>query len=355
MRKRLGIFLAVVMASSLLFGCGSASNETENAAPAEQPEAQEEEAAAPAEEEAESAQETETPAGASDLKIGFSELDIDGAWRICQTESMQEQADERGYEYVMTNAEYDTEKQVADVEDLIAQGCNFLFIAPIDMDAIVPALDAAKAANVPVILLDREATGTWGEDWLTTIIADYVLQGEMCGQWIVDNTDASQDVKIVEITGVEGGSDVRDRAQGLRNIVEKTDNVEIVASQSGEWSRTTAQEVMENIIQSTGGEFDVVYCHNDEMALGVVLALKAAGIKPGEDVKIVAIDGQAEAIEGIIAGEINCIATCSPRFGPAAFDALEEYQAGEELPEKIINTETLITAENAEEQLEYGF
>ena len=112
---------------------------------------------------------------------------------------------------------------------------------------------------------------------------------------------------------------------------------------------------MENIIQSTGGEFDVVYCHNDEMALGVVLALKAAGIKPGEDVKIVAIDGQAEAIEGIIAGEINCIATCSPRFGPAAFDALEKYQAGEELPEKIINTETLITAENAEEKLEYGF
>ena len=109
MRKRLGIFLAVVMASSLLFGCGSASNETENAAPAEQPEAQEEEAAAPAEEEAESAQETETPTAASDLKIGFSELDIDGAWRICQTESMQEQADERGYEYVMTNAEYDTE------------------------------------------------------------------------------------------------------------------------------------------------------------------------------------------------------------------------------------------------------
>ena len=83
--------------------------------------------------------------------------------------------------------------------------------------------------------------------------------------------------------------------------------------------------------------------------------MKAAGIKPGEDVQIVAIDGQAEAIEGIIAGEINCIATCSPRFGKAAFDAMESYLAGEELPEKIVNEETLITAENAEEQLQYGF
>ncbi len=291
----------------------------------------------------------------TDIKVGFSELDIDGAWRICQTDSMQEQANARGYDYVMTNAEYDTEKQVADVEDLIAQGCNFLFIAPIDMDAIVPALDAAKKAEIPVVLLDREAAGTWGEDWLTTIIADYVQQGEMCGEWIVENNNMDEELKIVEITGVQGGSDVRDRAQGLRNVTEQYDNIEIVSSQSGEWSRTTAQEVTENIIQATNGDFDVVYCHNDEMALGVVLALKAAGMKPGEYVQVVAIDGQAEAIEGIIAGEINCIATCSPRFGEAAFDAMEKYLAGEKLPEKIINQETLITAENAEEQLEFGF
>lgn len=288
------------------------------------------------------------------FKVGFSELDIDGAFRITQVESMEEQATARGYEYIMTNAEYDTEKQVADVEDLLAQNVDFLFIAPIDMEAISPALSAAKEAGVPVILLDREASGTWGEDWLTTIIADYVKQGEMCGQWIVDNM-GDEEVKIVEITGVVGGSDVRDRAQGIRNIIEQYDNMSIVASQSGEWSRSTTQEVMENIIQSTGGDFNVVYCHNDEMALGAVLALKAAGMNPGTDVKIIAIDGQAEAVEAIIAGEINAIATCSPRFGPASFDAMEAYLAGEELPQYIINEETLITIDNAEEQLPLAF
>ncbi|MDY5220305.1 MAG: ABC transporter substrate-binding protein [Eubacteriales bacterium] len=288
------------------------------------------------------------------LKIGFSELDIDGAWRITQVESMEEEAAARGYDYMMTNAEYDTEKQVADVEDLLAQDVDFLFIAPIDMDAIVPALSAAKEAGVPVILLDREATGTWGEDWLTTIIADYVQQGEMCGQWLVDNM-GDEEVKIVEITGVVGGSDVRDRAQGIRNIVDQHDNMSIVATQTGEWSRSTAQEVMENIIQSTGGDFNVVYCHNDEMALGAVLALKAAGMNPGTDVKVIAIDGQAEAVEAIIAGEMNAIATCSPRFGKAAFDALEKYLAGETFEQYIINTETLITIDNAEEQLPLAF
>ena len=292
--------------------------------------------------------------GDGTLKIGFSELDIDGAWRITQVESMEEEAAARGYDYMMTNAEYDTEKQVADVEDLLAQDVDFLFIAPIDMDAIVPALSAAKEAGVPVILLDREATGTWGEDWLTTIIADYVQQGEMCGQWLVDNM-GDEEVKIVEITGVVGGSDVRDRAQGIRNIVDQHDNMSIVATQTGEWSRSTAQEVMENIIQSTGGDFNVVYCHNDEMALGAVLALKAAGMNPGTDVKVIAIDGQAEAVEAIIAGEMNAIATCSPRFGKAAFDALEKYLAGETFEQYIINTETLITIDNAEEQLPLAF
>lgn len=296
------------------------------------------------------------PASAEEsLKVGFSELSSSDAWRICQIDSMQEAADARDLEYIMTNAELDTEKQVADVEDLISQGCNFLFIAPMDMDAIVPALDAAKEAEIPVILLDRKANGTWGEDFLTTIIADYILQGESCGQWIVDNNDMNEELKVVEITGQEGGSDVRDRAQGVRNILDQYDNIEIVASQTANWSRAEAQEVTTNIIQSTGGDFDVVYCHNDEMALGVVLALKAAGMNPGTDVQVVAIDGQAEAIQAIIDGEMNAIATCSPRFGEAAFTAMEQYLAGEELPEEIINEETLITIDNAEEMLPLGF
>ena len=176
----------------------------------------------------------------------------------------------------------------------------------------------------------------------------------MCGQWLVDNM-GDEEVKIVEITGVVGGSYVRDRAQGIRNIVDQHDNMSIVATQTGEWSRSTAQEVMENIIQSTGGDFNVVYCHNDEMALGAVLALKAAGMNPGTDVKVIAIDGQAEAVEAIIAGEMNAIATCSPRFGKAAFDALEKYLAGETFEQYIINSETLITIDNAEEQLPLAF
>jgi ABC-type sugar transport system substrate-binding protein len=285
-------------------------------------------------------------------KIGFAETDIASAWRLTQVESMTEEAKARGYEIIITDANHDSAKQISDVEDLLAQRVDYLFLAALDMDAIRPALDAAKAAKVPVFCIDRKVTGTWKEDYAVTIIADYVRQGEMCGNWVLENTDMSKKIKIVEVTGTVGGSDVRDRHTGFMNIVNAHDNLEVVASQSGEWTRAEAQSVLENIIQSTGGEFDVVYTHSDEMALGCVYALKSAGIK---GVKVIGIDGQKEAVQAIIDGDIAAIATCNPRFGPAAFKALDDYINGKELTEFIINEEYLITAANAEEALKTAF
>ncbi len=314
--------------------------------------------------ETEEASETETAAADSEVKgdingdgifrVGFSELAIDGAWRVAQVESMESVAKEKGYEFVMANAELDTAKQLSDVEDLLAQDLDFLFIAPMDMEAIVPAIEAAKTKGVPVILLDREAAATAGEDYICTILSDYLWQGETCADWLNEN-GGSDSYKIVQITGKVGGSDVRDRQAGFETGVAKYDNMEIIATQSGEWSRTEAQKVMQNIIQSTGGDFNVVYCHNDEMALGVVLALKAAGMNPGTDVKVLAIDGQAEAVEAIIAGEINCIATCNPRFGPTAFETMEKYLNGENIDLIINNAEYIIDSSNAEEKLADAF
>lgn len=360
MRKKLVtmLFLATVTATVFLTGCSTDSGSEQKT---EQPAAEEApEEPVPETEEAESKTEASGGAVKGDInddgifRVGFSELAIDGAWRVAQVESMESVAKENGYEFVMANAELDTAKQLSDVEDLLAQDLDFLFIAPMDMEAIVPALDAAKAKGVPVILLDREAAATAGEDYICTILADYLWQGETCADWLSEN-GGEESYKIVQITGKVGGSDVRDRQAGFETGVAKYDNMEIVVTQSGEWSRTEAQKVMQNIIQSTGGDFNVVYCHNDEMALGVVLALKAAGMNPGTDVKVLAIDGQAEAVEAVIAGEMNCIATCNPRFGPKAFETMEKYLAGESLDEIIYNSEYVIDSTNAQEKLADAF
>ena len=362
MRKKLVAMtlMMAVTASVLLTGCSADDGGGQEA---KQPETEQESAETQPEAEMEEAADGTQGDGKEIIgdingdgifRVGFSELAIDGAWRVAQVESMEAVAKEKGYEFVMANAELDTAKQLSDVEDLLAQNPDFLFIAPMDMEAIVPALDAAKAKGVPVILLDREAAAKAGEDYICTILADYLWQGEVCADWLNENGGADT-YKIVQITGKVGGSDVRDRQGGFETGVAKYDNMEIVVTQSGEWSRTEAQKVMQNIIQSTGGDFNVVYCHNDEMALGVVLALKAAGMNPGKDVKVIAIDGQAEAVEAVIAGEINCIATCNPRFGPKAFETMEKYLAGETLDEIIYNSEYVIDSTNAQEKLADAF
>ena len=366
MRKRgLAMLMAGIMIiSSCVMGCAKDNGKD---TPAETAAAASETAAAASETAAQSETEgSETTKQASEgavkgdingdgiFKVGFSELAIDGAWRVAQVDSMQNEAESRGYEFVMSNAELDTAKQISDVEDLLTQDLDFLFIAPIDMEAIMPAIEAAKAKGVPTILLDREANGTPGVDYICTILSNYIWQAEACADWLNENGGADS-YKIVQITGKVGGSDVRDRQAGFETGVKKYENMEIVATQSGEWSRTEAQKVMQNIIQSTGGDFNVVYCHNDEMALGVVLALKAAGMNPGTDVKVIAIDGQAEAVEAIIAGEMNCIATCNPRFGPVAFDTMEKYLNGEKLEHIINNEEYIIDTANAEEKLPDAF
>ncbi|MCD2493361.1 ABC transporter substrate-binding protein [Lacrimispora sp. NSJ-141] len=283
------------------------------------------------------------------LKVGFAQLGLDG-WRTAQTASMVEEAEKRGIEMVMTNCEQSAEKQLSDVEDLLAQGCNVIVIPPVDADAILPALDACREKNVPVFLVDRGANAVAGEDYVTCIVSDFVWEGEQCVKYLTSALSDKETIRVVEVQGTAGGTDVRDRHQGFINGVEAAGNIEIISDQCANWDRAQAQNVIENVIQSTGGEFDAIYCHNDEMALGATLALEAAGLT---DIIVCGIDGQREAIQAIIDGRpLKAIATCSPLFGPKTFDTIEAYVNGEELEPLLINEDYLITPENAAEAID---
>lgn len=290
------------------------------------------------------------------LKIGFAQLGVTDAWRIAQTKSMKEEAARLGYNLIMTDAQNSTEKQVADVEDLLAQGVNYLFLPPIEYEGLVPALDACKEAGVPVILIDRLANGTFGEDYAAFIASDFIWEAQQAADWIAGKLGGKG--KIVELTGTVGASVAIDRSKGFSDqLAAKYPDMEIVASQTANFTRAEAQKVMENIIQSIGTEFDAVYSASDEMALGAIQAMKAAGIKVGGDggVVVVGIDGEREAVESILAGEMAATITCSPLYGPIAFDTLEKLIAGETLPEKIQNVDRIIDATNAQQELPNAF
>ena len=284
--------------------------------------------------------------GGAKVRVGFSQTETDGPWRIAETRSMQDEAARRGYELVFTNARGDTATQVSNLEDLIAQRVDAIFLAPREAKGFEGPLQAAKEAGIPVILIDRELEGVKaGDDYVTFIGSNFVEEGRRAGEWLARQTQGR--AGIVELLGTAGSSVANDRHQGFADAIRGFPGMQIIAAQDGNFNRAQGQKVMESLIQAHGRSITAVYAHNDEMALGAVQALKSANMNPGKDVIVVSVDGQRSALEAITRGEMNATVECNPRFGPVAFDTLEKFKRGEKIPPKIINEDRFFDSTNA--------
>lgn len=281
------------------------------------------------------------------IVVGFSQMENDGPWRIAETASMRDEGAKRAarYQLLVTDAQGQTSKQVSDVEDLIARGVDVLFLAPREEQGFESALQAAREKNIPVFLIDREVNGKASEDFVTFIGSNFVEEGRRAGEWLAKQTNGK--AGIVELLGTSGASVARDRHDGFAEAIKGSPDMKILTSQTANFNRAQGQKVMENIIQAQGKNITVVYAHNDEMALGAAQALKAAGMQPGKDVIVLSVDGEKAALEAVQRGEMSATVECNPRFGPVAFDTLEKFLRGEQLPAKIINQDRFFDATNA--------
>ena len=167
------------------------------------------------------------------------------------------------------------------------------------------------------------ARTTQGE-YVTTVYSDQAWEGERCAELIGEKIP---DAKVVELRGIEGTSSVAGREKGFRDVMaEQYPDMEIVVEQTANFSRQEAMDAMANILQAKGPDaIDAVYCHNDEMALGAVQAIKDAGLTPGEDIQVVGIDGQKEAWELVKSGEMLGTVQCSPKHGPTVFEVFKKF------------------------------
>jgi ribose transport system substrate-binding protein len=277
--------------------------------------------------------------------VGFAQMESDNPWRLAQTKSLRDEAAKRGIPLVVTDAQGQTAKQVSDVEDLIARRVNLILLAPREYQGLAPALQAAKQAKIPVVLVDREAAGKPGQDYVTFLGSNFVEQGQRAAEWLAKTTNAT--ATVVELSGTPGSSVAADRAKGFREGLAKYPGMKVVATQTGDFSRAKGQQVMQNLAQSLGSGFTAVYAHNDEMALGAIEALKAAGRKPGQDVVVVSIDGERAALEAIQRGELGATVESNPRFGPLAFETVEQVRRGEPVPARKLVTDRFFDRSNA--------
>ncbi|WP_294149452.1 ABC transporter substrate-binding protein [uncultured Clostridium sp.] len=349
MRKMVAMVMAATMALSLT-ACGSSGKPAETAAPAT-------EAAAPAEGKTEAAapeEKTEAPEGAKVLegkKVGFAQTDSMSAWRTTETDSIKEYVENAGGEFIVKDAGGDIATQESDIRDLVAAGVDYLVVAPLENNGLQGALQEAMESNIPVILVDRAIDGDAGTHYTTAIMSDFVWEGEQCAKAL---TEALPDGgNVVIINGGYDSSTSTDRQDGFVKGLDSS-KFKVVAEQDGEWLMDKAQAVMENIIQAQGGEnIDAVFCVTDDMVQGAMNAIEAAGLKPGEDILTLGIDGTRAAFEAVEEGKQLASCTCSPYFGEIVVDTISKIIGGEEVPAHITNEDTLYTKDNV--KVELGF
>jgi len=288
-------------------------------------------------------------------KVGFAQTESNNPWRLAETASMQDEAKKLGYQLVYTDAASSAAKQASDVNSMIAQGVDVIFLPPREDKPLVPAILNAKKAGIPVILIDRDvdhALAKPGEDYVTFIGSDFVEEGQRVAAWLAKAVNGQ--AKIIELEGTTGSSPANDRKKGFDDAIKQWSGMQILASQTGDFARDKGRQVAETLLQAHP-ETTAIYAHNDEMALGAIAALEAAGKAPGKDVIVVSIDGEKDAVQAIIDGKLAATCECNPRFGPKAFSTMKEYAAGEKLPAYIKNSDNFYDAKNAKDVLSTAF
>lgn len=239
-------------------------------------------------------------------------------------EGAEDKAGELGYELLVLDSQNDPAKELAAVEDVLNKDVKLLLINPTDSDAVRSAIRAANRKDVPVVTLDRGASGG---DVVSHVASDNVQGGEMAAELV--NTALSGSGKVVELQGVPGTSAARDRGEGFNKGIDAVDGLEIVASQAADFDRTKGLNVMENILQAQP-EVDVVFAHNDEMALGAIKAIEAAK----RDIIVIGFDGTDDAVEAVNDGSmLATVAQQAGMIGALGVETADKILKGEEVPE----------------------
>jgi ABC-type sugar transport system substrate-binding protein len=288
----------------------------------------------------------------SKATIGFSQSEsTSNPFRATETQSITTEAQRLGIHLIQRNANADVNAQNSQIEDMIAQGAQALIVAPENSDGLGPALAEAKQKHIPVLTIDRTAAGTACQDFVGFIGSDFYHQAQIAADDLISATGGKGNVAM--LLGTSGNNVTTDRTKGFQDELKaKGSGLTVVAQQTANFDQTTGQNVMEQLLQSNPN-INAVYAENDEMAFGAIQAIRAAGKTPGQDIKIVSIDGTQQAVQDVAAGAMVADVETNPRFGPLAFQALKDFY-GNGTPTKVVISDHHYTKANAQQSLSDG-
>ncbi|SCE74097.1 monosaccharide ABC transporter substrate-binding protein, CUT2 family [Micromonospora chaiyaphumensis] len=285
------------------------------------------------------------------ITLGFSQVGAESGWRTANTTSIKEAATEAGIDLKFDDAQQKQENQIKAIRNFIQQKVDVIAFSPVVESGWDTVLKEAKDAKIPVILTDRSVDSADKSLYKTFLGSDFVKEGRLAGEWLVQKEQsATGPVNIVELQGTTGSAPANDRKKGFAEAIAANPNLKIVASQSGDFTRAGGKQVMEQFLKANP-KIDVLFAHNDDMGLGALEAITAAGKVPGKDITIITVDAVKDGMQALADGKFNFIAECSPLLGPQLMDLVKKVHAGESVPARIETQETTFTQEQAKEAL----
>jgi simple sugar transport system substrate-binding protein len=294
---------------------------------------------------------------AKPIVLGFSQIGAESEWRTANTTSVQSAAADAGITLRFSDAQQKQENQIKALRSFIAQRVDVIAFSPVVETGWETVLREAKAAKIPVILTDRAVEVPDDTLYVSLIGSDFVEEGRKAGRWLLEQysngpaKDVKGDVNIVELQGTVGSAPANDRKKGFAEIIAADPRYKVIRSQTGDFTRAKGKEVMEAFLKAEGKKINVLFAHNDDMAIGAIQAIEEAGLKPGTDITIISIDGVKGAFEAMIAGKLNVTVECSPLLGPQLMAAVKDVVAGKQIPKRIVTEESVFPKETAAQVL----
>ncbi len=281
-----------------------------------------------------------------EMTLCYPQLGAESDWRTANTASIKETAETLGIKkLVFSDAQQKPENQISAVRACIQQGVDVIALPPVVEDGWDAVLTEAKNANIPVIIVDRSVSSD-PSLYAAHIGSNMELEGKKAGDEM--NKLLPDGGKILELSGTTGSGAAVGRAKGFRETL--ASSIEIVDSQTGNFTRAEGKPVMEAFLKKYGTDIKGVFIHNDDMAIGAIEAMKAAGLKPG-DIKIISVDGTRGGFQAMIDGWIQADVECNPLLGPQVFDMALKLMNGEAVDREVLTNESVFFPDKATELL----
>jgi simple sugar transport system substrate-binding protein len=322
--SKVAVFVLVLLAVGLLASCGAAAT----AAPTAQPAAGKKTYA--------------------DMTLCYPQLGAESDWRTANSASIKDTAKELGIkQLIFSDAQQKQENQISAMRACIQQKVDVIALPPVVEDGWDAVLTEAKNAGIPVIIVDRSVSAD-SSLYDVHIGSDMALEGERAAAEF--NKKFPNGASILELSGTTGSGAAEGRARGFRAKLNA--NIKILDSQTGNFTRAEALPVMQAFLKKyqAGTDFQGIFIHNDDMGIGAIEALKAAGVKPG-DLFIVSVDGTRGGFQAMIDGWFQADVECNPLLGPQVFEIALKLMNGEAVDREILTNETVYYPDNAAELL----